>query len=118
MQLCTEERASEEVRTASHNVVDFGNKLENKSERAQVNLCDTREPEAKYSNKRTKERNIHLGRGQCVVVVFIRSQLTLSLVQRIICGNGEKLCANYSTKRGDKENLYHANLLNVAVKER
>ena len=109
-QLWTDEQASEEVRTTYQYVVDLRNKLEEVCKLAQENLCDARGRQAKYYNKKAKERHFEVGDKVLLLLPLEHNKLQVSWRGPFEVTE-KKGGQNYRIRVGDKDKLYHVNLL-------
>ena len=109
-QLWTDEQAEEEVKTTYQYVVDLRNRLEDVGKLARENLEVARGRQREYYNAKTKERTF--SPGDEVLLLLPREHNKLQVSWRgpytIIDRSGDQ---NYKIRIGDKEKVYHANLL-------
>ena len=99
-QLWTDDKAETEVRSTYHYIVDLTNRLEEVCKLAQ-------KQQARYYNKKTKERNFAVGDKVLVLLPLEHNKLATAWqgpydIIEVLIGN------NYRVKAGRKEKTYHA----------
>ena len=109
-QLWEDEEVEEEVKTTYQYVVDLRNRLEDVGKLARQNLEVARGRQQKCYNRRAKERNF--SPGDSVLLLLPQEHNKLQVCWRgpyeIVAKSGGQ---NYRIRIGEKEKLYHANLL-------
>ena len=109
-ELWTDERAAEAVKTTYQYVVNLRNRLEDVGKLVLENLEVTSGRHRKYYNAKTKERTF--SPGDKMLLLFPQEHNKLQVSWRgpyiITARSGGQ---NYKIRVGDKEKIYHANLL-------
>ena len=106
----TQEELTGEVKTSAQYVVDLRNKIEQTCELAKENLSKANQRQARYFNKRTKERVLKIGQEVLLLLPTKHNKLELTWKGpfRVIEQINEM---DYRIQMGHKSKVFHINLM-------
>ena len=109
-ELWTKQEQTEEVRTTFQYVLDLRNRIEDTCKIARENLSKASQRQAKYFNKKAKQRKFNVGDKVLILLADKKNKLQMSwkgpyVVMDVINDHDYKIMV------GNKEKVYHANIL-------
>ena len=109
-ELWTKEEMTGEKRTTFQYVIDLKKRIEDTCKMARESLEKASSKQAKYFNKKAKPRKLKIGQKVLLLVPNKRNKLQMTWKGPYVIT--DKLSdRNYKVKVGNKEKIYHANIL-------
>lgn len=113
-ELWTKEEQNDETRTTFQYVVDLRNRIEGTCKMARDNLSKASMKQAEYFNRKSKQRKFKVGDKVLILIPNKNNKLQMTWRGPYIVTDKMNVC-DYKVMVGNKEKIYHANILKKYV---